>query len=282
MQFEKWYFDFQNEDSFGYYYVSLLRLGAFCTTFTEVHHQNDQPFLHPFRMGTGCKKTTKAVHTSHADIQFYENQINLCIRHKNGTIDARWFNLTQKLSDFKQPVFKNEDGYCCWNVLVPYASVSVQIESESEFFEIEGTGYIDYVKLTIPFWRIPFQTLHWGRLFSDDGEWLILFHLKSDNNHLVYWGNNKGWHRGNKPIIRANENNEIKSFEWLNGRFRMEIKPVEKLQIDMILNPERMKWLPSKWRKKLCTNGFEKKYRVQSTFHNKKFNGIMEEVQWDE
>ena len=284
MQFDKWYFDFQNEELFGYFYISLLHIGGLQFTFTEIHQIGPDPFrLHTFQTGMKWKKTHRTLSTSKAVLTLEKDWTNLVMDHKGGRINACWEPLTSSLPRVKRYLYQCDEGYSTWKVWMPYANTQVKIEpTGSGPLEVNGTGYIDFVRLTIPFWKIPFQTLHWGRFFTDDGDWFVLFQLQTPNYRLGYLANREGWHQLEQPLIRSIENNELKSFSLDASHQLIKIIPTGKIQTDMILHSGRLQWLPSDLKKRLSRNGFEDKFRVQATFRNKLFKGIMEEVRWNE
>lgn len=284
MQFDKWYFDIQNEEIFGYYYLSLLRIGGFCFTFTEIHQNGPGSFrYHTSQTGMRCKKNLRTLNMPKSALALEKDCICLTMDGKKGRINARWQPVFPPLPRVKRRIYQNDDGYCVWKVWMPYASARINMQtSGSETLEVNGTGYVDFVRLTIPFWKIPFQTLHWGRLFADDGDWFVFFQLQAANYLLVYLADKEGWCRPVQPLIRSSDNHKLESYHLDTGDQLIEIIPTGKIQTDMILHSGRLRWLPAMMKKRLSRNGFENKFRVQSTYRDKLFKGIMEEVRWNE
>jgi hypothetical protein len=51
-----------------------------------------------------------------------------------------------------------------WECLSANAVVSAQIDGQP----LEGTGYVERLRMTVPPWRLPFTVLRWGRYISAD------------------------------------------------------------------------------------------------------------------
>ena len=56
------------------------------------------------------------------------------------------------------------DGSVVWACLFPRARAGVRIGSR----EIRGFGYAERLEMTLPPWRLPLETLRWGRFLSPD------------------------------------------------------------------------------------------------------------------
>jgi hypothetical protein len=278
MQFDKWYFDIQNDQFFGYYYVGFIRFLGLCLSFTEVHQIWADSTTHYFHTGLGYEKKLRSFSTSQARIWFEKNYTELRIRQNKNVISGRWSNNESTLPQIKRPVYKNKYGSCNWKIWMPQGDVRVKDESYPQN-NLTGKGYIDFVRLTIPIWKLPFRVLHWGRLYSEF-DWIVLFHLQTTDTQVFYMADKYGWHSGSHIDVHKN-NNAIHSFIWSTKDDRMEIIPVKKIQQNWILNPERNNWIPGLLQEKLSSGGYEEKYKVEAIYHDNRYTGIMEEVRWN-
>ncbi|MBI4889039.1 MAG: hypothetical protein HY821_00350 [Acidobacteria bacterium] len=59
---------------------------------------------------------------------------------------------------FEQTLLTTNQGHVRWHCLAPAAQVVMN--------RIAGRGYLERIELTIPPWRLPIQTLLWGRLLT--------------------------------------------------------------------------------------------------------------------
>lgn len=280
MQFDKWYFDFQNESMFGYYYVGFIRLNGLCISFSEGHHTGIEYPLEFYQTGLGCQKTPKSLYTSHAKIQFEKDHTELSLRKKNYFIKACWNHESTAFPLTYHPLYDNEYGRCTWKVWMPKSTVTLHTNGDHPL-QLTGSGYIDFVRLTIPLWKIPFLALHWGRLYSDR-DWIIVFHLQMPGKVMVYVADSDTWYPDAQFKVQTETTEHKPRFIWNFGREKLAITPLYEIQHDDILNSKRTRWLPSGLRKKLSRNGVECKYMAEACYHNKLYKGIMEEVRWNE
>ena len=59
---------------------------------------------------------------------------------------------------------QEDDGLVEWNCLQPSARAQMTTASGTTF---DGLGYVEYLKMTIPPWRLGLRTLLWGRFVSE-------------------------------------------------------------------------------------------------------------------
>lgn len=67
-----------------------------------------------------------------------------------------------------QPVrrlLETREGAIDWRLLQPGAPASISWRGG----RVEGSGYAELLRVSIPPWRFPFRALHWGRFVADDG-----------------------------------------------------------------------------------------------------------------
>lgn len=279
MLFEKWYLDIQNADSTGYFYAGRLVIGGISIPFSEIHLFQENDTTHEYRLGLKFKKTFRSVTAGHYSIRLNKDFISLEIRYNDGVIKGNWKQLHEPLSQPVKPVFQNENGICSWRVWAPQSEVNITGDG-NPIFEMTGLGYIDHVHLSIPFWKVPFQTLCWGRLFSEDS-WVCFFHLSTPGSQMGFMAGESGWNQNvSVKIIKDTEGN-VKKFSWLTNTENLICEVTECLHKGPVLDFKRTGWLPSAWRDRISCSAFEKKYKVRSYINQKSYSGIMEEVNWN-
>ena len=60
-------------------------------------------------------------------------------------------------------LLRSSDGAIRWTCPQPSARATVECKGRT----FDGFGYVERLSLTIPPWKLPFRTLHWGRHASD-------------------------------------------------------------------------------------------------------------------
>jgi hypothetical protein len=70
--------------------------------------------------------------------------------------DGRWMRLVPPI---RKTLFESADGDITWECQMPAARASVEIGGLAH----DGIGYAERLTLTIPPWKLPFNTLQWGR-----------------------------------------------------------------------------------------------------------------------
>ena len=88
---------------------------------------------------------------------------------KNGCIEwssPRW-RTHASWSDLgvahQEVLFESALGSLHWNCVAPRALASIHIDSERS---LEGWGYVEHLRLSIPPWRLPIHRLRWGRFVN--------------------------------------------------------------------------------------------------------------------
>jgi hypothetical protein len=64
---------------------------------------------------------------------------------------------------FRRRLFESAEGGIEWECLQPRARAEVSVGG----LRLEGLGYAERLKVTLPPWRLPFEELRWGRFLSD-------------------------------------------------------------------------------------------------------------------
>ena len=75
--------------------------------------------------------------------------------------DGQW---RQRSSAGSHILHQEDDGLVEWNCLQPSARTRLTTASGITY---EGLGYVEYLNLTIPPWRLGLRTLLWGRFVSE-------------------------------------------------------------------------------------------------------------------
>lgn len=72
----------------------------------------------------------------------------------------------KSLGDFKsipvQRLYENDGGFADWQVIAPSSTFQVQLPQGL----LDGKGYLEKLTLTISPWRLPINTLYWGRFIG--------------------------------------------------------------------------------------------------------------------
>jgi hypothetical protein len=142
----KWYFDCVAHDGEAVVvYVAKLRWRAMSIGYASLLRHRDGK--------TGVRTCLTGVEppTVHDD----------CIAWDSGALGVRgaWRAQSPRL---KRTILESDCGRLEWDCLQPSASVSLRIGDRM----IEGLGYVEEVRTTIPPWRMPVETLHWGRFLA--------------------------------------------------------------------------------------------------------------------
>jgi hypothetical protein len=64
----------------------------------------------------------------------------------------------------ERTLFESSGGAVVWSCLMP----SAQAEVRSRSFVLSGLGYAEHLSMTIPPWKLPIDTLRWGRLLTPE------------------------------------------------------------------------------------------------------------------
>jgi hypothetical protein len=74
------------------------------------------------------------------------------------------------LGEIRETVFQSAEGLVEWHCVMPKAVARAERPGHDP---IEGLGYLEHLRITIPPWRLPIRRLRWGRYLSA--------------NHAVVW-----------------------------------------------------------------------------------------------
>jgi hypothetical protein len=75
-------------------------------------------------------------------------------------LEGRWSRHCASLS---AELFSTARGAVVWTCHAPRAAARVRLGG----VRLEGTGYVEQLRLTLAPWRLPIEALHWGRAIAD-------------------------------------------------------------------------------------------------------------------
>lgn len=241
MLIEKWYLDVQSQDTIGYYYVGRIKIGGISIAFSEIHHQSSEIWLSEQKMSTSFSRRLRSISSKYYEIRFSLGQVDLDIKYDSGLLTGRWYPGESSLSLPYRPLFQNDSGSCRWKIWSPRSKVELKCSGDHPF-EITGFGYIDFVRLTIPTWNIPFKRLHWGRMFSGSS-WICLLAIEAPGYELGVFVDSKDDLKNVQVQIIKTPSDKIDSFIWQVGGRRIECHVAKQLQAGPILDAKRIAWL---------------------------------------
>jgi hypothetical protein len=150
---QKWYLDFVSESQeVMIFYAARLQWLGYSVTYTSwlKASNNRQPILRqyfrnvqmPVQIDDGIKWSDKRFDIS-------------------GTWTSRECGIQARIIDMPE-------GFLDWNCLQPKADVVLTIDGK----RLCGNGYAEQLILTVPPWKIPMQSLRWGRFLSSESNWV--------------------------------------------------------------------------------------------------------------
>lgn len=148
----KWYLDFVTEDGTAIIgYAAHCRFGAAGFRYAALRHAPPG--------GTSVERTSL---TGVELPRLVGSSIHW--RHDALEISGCWTPLG---SPIRQTLFQSSRGDIEWECHQPQARVRARVGGR----DLEGLGYVETLRLTLPPWDLPFHRLHWGR-FITSAHWL--------------------------------------------------------------------------------------------------------------
>ncbi|HLO40131.1 MAG TPA: hypothetical protein VK176_03845 [Phycisphaerales bacterium] len=121
-------------------------------------------------------------------------------------VSGRW-EAMQAARGISAGLYESPEGAVVWNAHLPCARADLTIKGQ----RITGIGYVELLKMTIPPWKLPINTLRWGRLITD--------------NHHAVWIHWAGPHPRADLWIDGRRHSIIEctdlSMSWSGGRIRL-------------------------------------------------------------
>lgn len=147
---EKYYVDFVTAE--GQYFIGYsarLTWGGITVNYHATLH-------HPSLIGVNAGPSLSSRDSPVADDSV------LTWRSPKLGFDGQWRRLA---STERQVLHQDGEGFVEWDCQQPSARVQLTTASGAMF---HGLGYVEFLKLTIPPWRLGLRTLLWGRFVSED------------------------------------------------------------------------------------------------------------------
>ena len=278
---DKWYLDCQADGEFGYYYVSRLQIGGLQIVSAEINHRGPDGEMSSSRIGLAQNGSLRELHGAEALFKPGRSRSELRIGTGDGCLSGTWRSASGPLPRRSRPLYRSGAGWCDWKVWSPHSEVELTLPPGTNE-PIRGTGYIDLVRLAIPFWRLPFRNLVWGRLHSGD-RWMVLFRLETTESTCSWIADASGRDEAVELRLVREESGRASHFEWRLGNNRIEAEVRETLHQGPIINRKRVgRWLPQPMLTALGSGGIEAKYWVRARVDGDEYTGPMEEVRWHE
>lgn len=284
IRLEKWYLDFTSEEETGFYYIMCLTFGRFRIGFTGINHFDSSRSIQSFKFLRTKQLSFHELILSKARLTTNVRTAHLQIDHGKTALRGTWKFLHPPLKRQRKPLFRNQTGWCDWKVWTPLAEVDLELHNGEKSKTLKGTGYIDFVRSSLPFWKSPFHSLYWGRMHSPES-WNIFLSLQSPEESISMYLDPQTTEREVCVDLKRDELGKAKNMSWLVGesdrRFAFEGNVSRTLETEDILSRKQaLRFLPKNIRKKLCSSARDEKYEMISRFRNQKYHGIMEEVKW--
>ena len=101
-----------------------------------------------------------------------------------GDIKACWKSIDSGI--IEEVLFKDKAGKIDWKCVQPKARAYIK----SPELSFDGLGYTEYMKITLPVWKLPFKVLYWGRCHSKN-HYLVWVRWDGITNQNLIWHNGK-------------------------------------------------------------------------------------------
>ncbi len=286
VKLEKWYLDFTSEEEVGFYYVMVMTLGRFRIGFSGINHFDSSQSVQNFKLSRIKRRSLHGLHLSKARLSSTINEARLDLDHGNAALTGTWTFRSPPLKRWRKPLYEDSNGWVDWKVWTPFADVKIVFRNSKKSTTLRGTGYIDFVRMTLPFWKLPFQTLYWGRMHSLRS-WSVFLALQTKEEEISLYLDPETTAQDASVSLIRNHLGEARRMIWSIGtpgdqtRFESQITRI--LESQEILSKGRsFRILPKGIRRMLSSSGRDEKYEMVSRFGDQSFHGIMEEVKYHE
>lgn len=285
IKLEKWYLDLTSKSALGFYYIMCISLGSFRFGLSGINHFDKRGSLKSLKFSRLNLRSFHSLKLKNASFSTTLKCASLCINHGLSQIQGTWNFLAPPQKRIAKPLYKSEEGWCDWKVWTPKAKVNLAIKKNGNVDHLQGTGYIDYVRFSLPAWKTPLRRLYWGRMHSEDS-WGVFMLLNSSNKSLSLYMDPETFEQDVSVLINRGQLKTLPRFIWTIGpksdSFLFNGKIVRTLENEEILGKSKyLKFIPSRLRNKMNSSGSDEKFEIKSTFKGKEYHGIMEEVSWN-
>lgn len=129
---------------------------------------------------------------------------------------------------FERSLLECSKGCLHWSVVAPRAEALVKIGDTT----LVGLGYAESIRMTIPPWHLPIDTLHWGRALSGRGSAVW---LRWEGAHPLGLVAIDG-------VLEPAHNIDSQMIEWSGGSLRLAIDSVLR---DAPIGPQIVRSVPA-------------------------------------
>ncbi|MEN8193455.1 MAG: hypothetical protein ABFS12_11605 [Bacteroidota bacterium] len=286
IKLEKYYFDVTSETEIGFYYVIMLRWKNFSVGASGIYHFTSSTQISSFKFSINPLRTINSIQLTNAKANISKRCSELFIDHNNVVLKGTWLQASQPLDRISKPLYQDGKYSSNWKVCSALSKVDLTIIKDGNRSNIVGTGYIDFVDLNFPFTKIPFTKLYWGRLHSEN-YWYVFLSLETKEKSISVCYYPEGSTKNVKVNTACIEEGDIKSFQWFVGKngeeMTFNVSTKRCLEKKPVLSRNCfLDLIPKKFRNKISSSGYDKKYEVELVHNHRLFVGIMEEVSWHE
>ncbi|MGB3861481.1 MAG: hypothetical protein WA915_05320 [Candidatus Aminicenantaceae bacterium] len=284
VKLEKWYLDFTSRNETGFYYIMIITIGRYKIGFSGINHFDSSQQVQNFKISRLKQQSFHNLKLSKAALSSSIKAAHLKIDHGKIALEGNWTFRTPPIKRWRTPLYEDPNGWVDWKVWTPYADVELLFRKGKNTTTLRGTGYIDFVRLTLPFWKLPFHTLYWGRMHSQDS-WSVFLSLQTNGENITLYLDPQTRAQDVSVSLERNELGEAQKMIWRidssGSPLSFEGTVTQILEKQEILAKGRsLRILPKGIRRKLSSSGRDEKYRMVSRFGNQPFRGIMEEVRY--
>lgn len=85
-----------------------------------------------------------------------------------------------KCAGIEKTIFRSPQGSVKWHCLAPNAKARLGTRS--------GLGYAEHLAVTVPPWKLPIQSLSWGR-FTSDSHWVVWIDWRGEPSQRIVYAN---------------------------------------------------------------------------------------------
>jgi len=143
----KWYFDCITDSGDACIgYAAVVRWNKFTLHYTSVVHGNAH---------NGFTSST-SLHSTKLPVLHHDTMEWTC---KELDANGSW---KRKYNPIDRTLLENEHGWIRWSCIMPGAETDLRIGH----VQYTGLGYVEYLEMTIPPWKLPIEELRWGRFIS--------------------------------------------------------------------------------------------------------------------
>ena len=289
-QLNKWYLDFSSAEEVGFYYIMSLHAGPFNIGYSAIHHYTRGDTVRTSKISRLTRETKHRLTTSVGELIISPGTALLELNHKKVSLRGEWLFQGRPTKMIKRPLIEQENGWCDWTVWTPFARSEVNLTRGRHNHRISGTGYIDFVRFTFPFWRVPLKKLYWGRLHSEN-RWVILFLLIAPDTRMGLYADGEVTSDELDVEVIRDAGGHVSALNWhvsvtengVKKTLLVRAEVVRHLEGQDLLNPKRVSGMMPRWLRRWAGSfGVEEKVAVMTVIGGRPYRGIMEEVRWHE